>query len=113
MDEKELLRLIEDEQRWRQHADREHLRQLSHSGSDLGRWCAQRRTMVRAAALVVLVVVPGIYATLLPQRQTDRVLCNRQGDEQLVLNRACGALGNCSDSQVTAMLQTIGKQVVK
>ena len=53
------------------------------------------------AATVLIILLPGVYALLLPQRVDDRhVLCNQRGEEQLVLNRACSALNTCDDPNV-------------
>ena len=102
MQEQDIIKLIEAEQARRRRADAEHLRQLSQGlVGDAEGFCSHRRLVLRVAALVLIVLVPGIYALLLPQRVDDRqVLCNLQGDEMLVLNRACSALGTCDDPQV-------------
>ena len=51
--------------------------------------------------MVLIILLPGVYALLLPQRVDDRhVLCNQRGGEMLVLNRACSALGTCDDPNV-------------
>lgn len=102
MNEKDIIRLLEAEQARRRRADAEHVRQLSHEvGGDAEAFCAHRRLLLRVAATVLIILLPGVYALLLPQRVDDRhVLCNQQGGEQLVLNRACSALGTCDDPNV-------------
>ena len=102
MDEKDIVQLLEAEQGRRRRADAEHVRQLSREvGGDAEAFCAHRRLALRTAALVLVILLPGAYALLLPQRVDDRhVLCNQQGGEQLVLNRACSALGTCDDPNV-------------
>lgn len=102
MDEKDIVRLIEAEQSRRHRADAEHVRRLSREvGGDAEAFCAHRRLLLRTAAMLLIILLPGVYALLLPQRVDDRhVLCNQQGGEQLVLNRACNALGTCNDPNV-------------
>lgn len=102
MDEKDIVRLIEAEQGRRHRADAEHVRRLSREvGGDAEAFCAHRRLVLRTAAMLLVILLPGVYALLLPQRVDDRhVLCNQQGGEQLVLNRACNALGTCNDPNV-------------
>ncbi len=102
IDEKDIVQLLEAEQGRRRRADAEHVRQLSHEvGGDAEAFCAHRRLLLRVAATVLIILLPGVYALLLPQRVDDRhVLCNQQGGEQLVLNRACSALGTCDDPNV-------------
>jgi len=108
MKEQDIEQLLAAEQRRRQAADRDHLRQLAQEqGADLGRWCAHRRMVVRTVALVLLVAVPAVYAALLPQRDPASVLCNQRGDELLVIDRACSALGNCEDRPVSLLLQNM------
>lgn len=102
MDEKDILKLIEAEQSRRRRSDAEHVRRLSREvGGDAEAFCAHRRLLLRVAATVLIILLPGVYALLLPQRVDDRhVLCNQRGEEQLVLNRACSALGTCDDPNV-------------
>ena len=102
MDEKDIVRLIEAEQSRRHRADAEHVRRLSREvGGDAEAFCSHRRLLLRVAATVLIILLPGVYALLLPQRVDDRhVLCNQRGEEQLVLNRACSALGTCDDPNV-------------
>ena len=102
MEEKDILKLIESEQARRRRADAEHVRRLSREiGGDAEAFCAHRRLLLRVAATVLIILLPGVYALLLPQRVDDRqVLCNQQGREMLVLNRACSALGTCDDPNV-------------
>ena len=102
MDEKDIVQLLEAEQGRRRRADAEHVRQLScEVGGDAEDFCSHRRLVLRTAALVLVILLPGVYALLLPQRVDDRhVLCNQQGGEMLVLNRACSALGTCNDPNV-------------
>ena len=102
MDEKDIVRLIEAEQGRRRMADAEHVRRLSREvGGDTEGFCSHRRLVLRVAATVLIILLPGVYALLLPQRVDDRhVLCNQQGGEQLVLNRACSALNTCDDPNV-------------
>lgn len=102
MDEKDIVRLIEAEQSRRHRADAEHVRRLSSEvGGDAEAFCAHRRLLLRVAATVLIILLPGVYALLLPQRVDDRhVLCNQRGEEQLVLNRACSALNTCDDPNV-------------
>ena len=102
MDEKDIVRLIEAEQSRRHRADAEHVRRLSREvGGDAEAFCAHRRLQLRVAATVLIILLPGVYALLLPQRVDDRhVLCNQQGGEMLVLNRACSALNTCDDPNV-------------
>lgn len=99
MDEKDIVQLIEAEQSRRRKADAEHVRRLSREvGGDAKAFCAHRRLLLRVAATVLIILLPGVYALLLPQRVDDRhVLCNQQGGEQLVLNCACSALGTCNN----------------
>ena len=102
MNEKDIIRLLEAEQARRRKADAEHVRWLSREvGGDAEAFCAHRRLLLRVAATVLIILLPGVYALLLPQRVDDRhVLCNQQGGEMLVLNRACSALGTCDDPNV-------------
>ena len=102
MDEKDIVRLIEAEQSRRHRADAEHVRRLSRElGGDAEAFCAHRRLLLRVAATVLIILLPGVYALLLPQRVDNRhVLCNQRGGEMLVLNRACSALGTCDDPNV-------------
>ncbi len=102
MEEKDIVKLIEAEQSRRRKADAEHVRQLSREvGGDAEAFCAHRRLLLRVAATVLIILLPGVYALLLPQRVDDRhVLCNQQGGEMLVLNRACSALNTCDDPNV-------------
>ena len=102
MDEKDILKLIEAEKSRRRKADAEHVRRLSREvGGDAEAFCAHRRLLLRVAATVLIILLPGAYALLLPQRVDDRhVLCNQRGEEQLVLNRACSALNTCDDPNV-------------
>ena len=102
MDEKDIVRLIEAEQSRRHRADAEHVRRLSRElGGDAEAFCAHRRLLLRVAATALIILLPGVYALLLPQRVDDRhVLCNQRGGEMLVLNRACSALGTCDDPNV-------------
>lgn len=105
MDEKEILQLIEAEQARRRAADAEHVRRLAREvGGDLRAWCATRRHAVRAAAMALLLALPAGWYMLLPQRTDDRqVLCNIKGEEQLVVNRACAALGSCDNPAVARL----------
>lgn len=102
MDEKDIVKLIEAEQSRRRRSDAEHVRRLSREvGGDAEAFCAHRRLLLRVAATVLIILLPGVYALLLPQRVDDRhVLCNQRGEEQLVLNRACSALNTCDDPNV-------------
>ena len=102
MDEKDIVRLIEAEQSRRHRADAEHVRRLSREvGGDAEAFCAHRRLQLRVAATVLIILLPGVYAMLLPQRVDNRhVLCNQRGGEMLVLNRACSALNTCDDPNV-------------
>ena len=102
MNEKDIIRLLEAEQARRRRVDAEHVRQLSRGlAGDAEDFCSHRRLVLRVAAMVLIILLPGVYALLLPQRVDDRlVLCNQLGDEQLVLNRACSALGTCNDPNV-------------
>ena len=102
MDEKDIVQLLEAEQGRRRRVDAEHVRQLSRGlAGDAEGFCSHRRLVLRTAAMVLIILLPGAYALLLPQRVDDRqVLCNQQGGEQLVLNRACSALGTCNDPNV-------------
>ena len=102
MDEKDIVQLLEAEQGRRRRADAEHVRRLSREvGGDAVGFCSHRRLVLRTAAMVLVVLLPGVYALLLPQRVDNRhVLCNQQGGEMLVLNRACSALNTCNDPQV-------------
>jgi hypothetical protein len=102
MDEKDIVRLIEAEQSRRHRADAEHVRRLSREvGGDAEAFCAHRRLLLRVAATVLIILLPGVYALLRPQRVDNRhVLCNQRGGEMLVLNRACSALGTCDDPNV-------------
>ena len=102
MDEKDIVQLLEAEQGRRRRADAEHVRQLScEVGGDAVGFCSHRRLVLRTAAMVLVVLLPGVYALLLPQRVDNRhVLCNQRGGEQMVLNRACSALNTCDDPNV-------------
>lgn len=102
MNEKDIIRLLEAEQARRRRVDAEHVRQLSRGlAGDVENFCSHRRLVLRTAAMVLIILLPGVYALLLPQRVDDRhVLCNQQGGEMLVLNRACSALGTCNDPNV-------------
>ena len=102
MEEKDIIKLIEAEQGRRRRADAEHVRRLSCGlAGDAEAFCAHRRLLLRVAAMVLIILLPGVYALLLPQRVDDRhVLCNQRGGEMLVLNRACSALGTCDDPNV-------------
>lgn len=102
MDEKDILKLIEAEQGRRRRADAEHVHSLSRGlAGDAEAFCAHRRMLLRVAAMVLIILLPGVYALLLPQRVDDRhVLCNQRGGEMLVLNRACSALGTCDAPNV-------------
>ena len=102
IDEKDIVQLLEAEQGRRRRADAEHVHRLSREvGGDAEAFCAHRRLVLRTAAMLLVVLLPGVYALLLPQRVDDRhVLCNQRGEEQLVLNRACSALGTCDDPNV-------------
>jgi hypothetical protein len=105
MDEKDILQLIETEQARRRAADAEHVRRLAREQrGDLGAWCAARRHAVRAAAMALLLALPAGWYMLLPQRVDEsRVLCNIKGEEQLVVNRACAALGSCDNPAVARL----------
>jgi len=102
MEEQDIIKLIEAEQARRRRVDDEHIRQLSRDmAGDAEVFCARRRLLLRVAAMVLIVLLPGGYAMLLPQRVDNRhVLCNQRGGEMLVLNRACSALGTCDDPNV-------------
>ena len=102
MNEKDIIRLLEAEQARRRRVDAVHVRQLSRGlAGDAEGFCSHRRLVLRTAAMVLIILLPGVYALLLPQRVDDRhVLCNQQGGEMLVLNRACSALGTCNDPNV-------------
>lgn len=102
MDEKDIVQLLEAEQGRRRRADAEHVRQLSREvGGDAVGFCSHRRLALHTAALVLVILLPGAYALLLPQRVDERhVLCNQQGGEMLVLNRACSTLNTCDDPNV-------------
>lgn len=102
MNEKDIIRLLEAEQARRRRADAEHVRQLSREvGGDAEGFCSHCRLVLRTAAMVLIILLPGVYALLLPQRVDDRhVLCNQQDGEMLVLNRACSALGTCDEPNV-------------
>ena len=102
MEEQDIIKLIEAEQARRRRADAEHVRRLSRGlAGDAEDFCSHRRLVLRTAALVLVILLPGVYALLLPQRVDDRhVLCNQQGGEMLALNRACSALGTCNDPNV-------------
>ena len=102
MEEKDIIKLIEAEQGRRRRADAEHVRRLSRGlAGDAEAFCAHRRLLLRVAAMVLIILLSGVYALLLPQRVDDRhVLCNQRGGEMLVLNRACSALGTCDDPNV-------------
>ena len=105
MDEKDILQLIEAEQARRRAADAGHVRRLvERERPGLGPWCAARRSVWRVAASVAVLLVAGGWYMLLPQRVDDRrVLCNIKGEEQLVVNRACSALGSCSNPAVARL----------
>lgn len=102
MEEHDIIKLIEAEQARRRRADAEHVRRLSRGvAGDAEGFCAHRRLLLRVAATVLIILLPGVYALLLPQRIDDcHVLCNQRGEEQLVLNRACSALGTCDAPNV-------------
>ena len=102
MEEKDIIKLIEAEQDRRRRADAEHVRRLSRGlAGDTEAFCAHRRLLLRVAAMVLIILLSGVYALLLPQRVDDRhVLCNQRGGEMLVLNRACSALGTCDNPNV-------------
>ncbi len=104
--EDNVFRLIEAEQVRRRRADAAHLQRLSRKlGGDVQGWCATRRRALRVAAMALLLLLPGCYALLLPQRVDDsHVLCNQRGDELLVLNRACSSLGNCDNRLISSVL---------
>lgn len=106
MEEKDILQLIEAEQARRRAADAGHVGRLAREQrGDLGTWCAARRHAVRAAAMVMLLALPAGWYMLLPQRVDEsRVLCNIRGEEQLVLNRACAALGSCDNPAVAQLI---------
>ena len=107
MEEQDIIKLIEAEQSRRHRADAEHVLQLSREvGGDAEAFCAHRRLLLRVAATVLIILLPGVYALLLPQRVDDRhVLCNQQGGEQLVVNRVCSVMGNCADRQVINIME--------
>ena len=106
MEEKDILQLIEAEQARRRAADAGHVRRLAREQhGDLGAWCSARLHAVRAAAMVLLVLLPTGWFLLLPQRTDDRqVLCNVRGEEALVVNRVCSVVGNCAERQVVNIL---------
>lgn len=105
MDEKDILQLIEAEQARRRTADAGHVRRLvERERTGLGPWCAARRSVWRVAASVAVLLVAGGWYMLLPQRVDEsRVLCNIKGEEALVVNRACSALGSCSNPAVARL----------
>ena len=107
MEEKDIIRLIEAEQARRRATDAAHVRRLSREvGGDVGAWCSTWRHATRAAAMALLLLLPGTLFMLLPQRVDDRqVLCNQRGEEQLVLNRACSAVGNCGERLVEGLFK--------
>ena len=108
MEEKDILQLIEAEQARRRAADAGHVRRQAHEvGGDVRAWCSTWRHATRAAAMALLVLLPTGWFLLLPQRVDDRqVLCNLRGEEQLVLNRACSAVGNCGESMVINFIRS-------
>lgn len=105
MEDIDVLQLMEREQARRRAADAGHVWRLSRQvGGDVGAWCSTRRAALRVAAMVVLLALPAGWYMLLPQRVDDRqVLCNLKGDEALVVNRACSALGTCSAPAVARL----------
>ena len=102
MKEKDIIMMIDETAAWQQEADRQYLEDLGHRAtSDLHRWKRARIVVWNIAASVMVVVIAGVYAMLLPQRTDDRqVLCNVRDDEALVVNRVCSVMGNCADRQV-------------
>ena len=106
MKEKDIQRMIDETAAWRCEADRSHLEALGrHAADDLRRWQHRRMLVWNVAASVAVVVVAGAYTLLLPQRVDDRrVLCNVRGEEALVVNRACSAIGTCSNPAVARIL---------
>ena len=112
MEENDILQLIDAERTRRRQADGEHLRQLA-GRPDVRRWSARRRSAVRAAAMAALLLVPGVYAMLLPRPADEQqVLCNISGDERLVVARACSTLGTCENPMVANMLRDGGGQFI-
>lgn len=110
MDEKDILRMIDETAAWQRQADRKHLDELDERlTGDLRLWQHRRTIVWHAAASAAVIVVASAYFMLLPQRVNDRqVLCNHQGEEQLVVNRACSAIGNCSNPLVSSTLNGRG-----
>ena len=106
MEEKDIVRLIEAEQARRRAADAEYVSRLSREvGGDVAHWCSTWRHATRAAAMALLLLLPGTLFMVLPQRVDDRqVLCNIPADKPLVVARACSALGNCGDRQIINMM---------
>ena len=82
------------------------MERLSHEvGGDVGAWCSTWRHALRVAAMALLVLLPGTWLMVLPQRVDDRqVLCNVRGEEALVVNRVCSVMGNCAERQVVNIL---------
>lgn len=105
-EEIDIIKLIEAEQAVRREADAAHVRRLTHEvGGDVEAWCSTWRHTLRVAAMALLLLLPGAWFMVLPQRVDDRqVVCNLRGEEQLVVNRACSSLGNCGDRQVINIL---------
>lgn len=110
MEENDVLSLIEAEQARRRAADAEHLRRrMRGQEAELRAWCSSRRHAVRAAAMVLLLALPAGWYMLLPQRMDDsRVLCNIEGEEALVVNRACSSVGACGNPAVARLLSDGG-----
>ena len=106
MEEKDILRMLDETAAWQREADREHLEALGQKSTQgLRRWQRQRTLAWNVAASMAVLLVAGGWYTLLPQRVDDRrVLCNIQGEEQLVLNRACAALGSCDNPAVARLI---------
>ena len=93
MNEKDIIRLLE--------AETNLFDEVALQAGDAEGFCSHCRLVLRTAAMVLIILLPGVYALLLPQRVDDRhVLCNQQGGEMLVLNRACSALGTCDEPNV-------------
>lgn len=106
MEEKDILRMLDETAAWQREADREHLEALGQKSTQgLRRWQRQRTLAWNVAASMAVLLVAGGWYLLLPQRTDDRqVLCNIPADKPLVVARACGALGNCGDRQVINMM---------
>lgn len=106
MEEKDILRMLDETAAWQREADREHLEALGQKSTQgLRRWQRQRTLAWNVAASMAVLLVAGGWYTLLPQRVDDRqVLCNIPADKPLVVARACSALGNCGDRQVINMM---------